>query len=164
MRVIGGGVLLVAAAVGLVLLIASTGDGPEHIDPDELPLVDGAEVVASAEDPGVDYETAQKPERYLVVAGPRGWPDDRLKSAEVRHVTDRGWRLERAPSRRQIRARQPDGDVRAFFATPREVRLDDGRRRWLFGLPEELEADFRRAERGARSVVVVRLARNVTTP
>jgi hypothetical protein len=159
LRVIVSAAAFVAAAVGFVLLIAWEGAGPKHIDPDELPLVEDAEVIASAEDPGVDYTTMQKPERYLLVAGPRGWSDARLKAAEVREVTDDGWRLEPAPTRRQVRARQEGGDVTAFFATPREVRIDDSRRRWRFGLPEELEPAFRRAERGPRAVVVVRLAR-----
>jgi hypothetical protein len=77
-----------------------------------------------------------------VVAGPRGWSDTRLKAAEVRRVTERGWRRERPPTRRQVRARQADGDVTAFIATPHEARVDDAGHKWLFDLPDELSQSY----------------------
>ena len=156
-------VLALAAVVG-VLIALGTDSGPERIDPDVFPLVPEAEVTASAEDPGVDHETAQKPERYLVVAGPRAWSDAQLKAAQVRLVTRRGWRLERGPTGRQVRARQPDGDVTAFVVTAREARRDDAGRRFLFGIPEELEPRVHRAERGPRPTLVVRLTRLAPPP
>jgi hypothetical protein len=159
-------VLIGLAVLGVVVLLVWDADSesPQHIDPAMFPLVEGAEVAASAEDPGVDYTTEQKPERYLLVLGPPRWSDAQLKTAEAKLVAEREWRVERPPTRRQVRARAPDDDVTAMFLTAREARLDDAHRRWRFGVPEEMEATVRKAERGGRPAIVVRLTRRAAAP
>jgi hypothetical protein len=98
------------------VLLAACGDNTPHVDPDDVPLVDGASIAQDFERPNGIYPARI---RLLVVEGPDYESDDALARAERSRLIGDGWRIEGEPHEPRVgRAYQDDRSFTVRFGPP----------------------------------------------
>jgi hypothetical protein len=130
------------------------GPGSTHVSPSAFPLLPGAQVIFSFDDPPVDAdEGPQSYDRWLVVKGPARTSEKVFRAAEVARLREMGWTVGGTPTRVAAMSRKHHLDLVMASGTNAAAENKAGR----FPMPAEIEVALRRFGRDGEPLLAVDL-------
>jgi hypothetical protein len=95
--------------LGILLAVTVSGCGSDAPDPDKLPLAPDLRVVSHEVRPGVAYDSSHA--NYLLIVGPDGARPASLRSRELAHLRQLGWKFQKHFHDGSWAVRSPDDNV-----------------------------------------------------